>query len=109
MPGTSFSRSVCEAISIKSGCHAWQLSKKERKECVMKKRIVSLLCAGLLVFSEPYPALAASSVRTEAVSESSEGAPPGAADDSSTGDVSISESETGSSPEMGSASGHGNA
>ena len=75
----------------------------------MKKRIVSLLCAGLLVFSEPYPALAASSVRTEAVSESSEGAPPGAADDSSTGDVSISESETGSSPEMGSASGHGNA
>ena len=75
----------------------------------MKKRIVSLLCAGLLVFSEPYPALAASSVRTEAVSESSEGAPPGAADDSSPGDVSISESETGSSPEMGSASGHGNA
>ena len=73
----------------------------------MKKRIVSLLCAGLLVFSEPYPALAAQAAGTEAVLEISEGAPPGAAEDSSSGGESSSESEPGSSAEKAFESGPG--
>ena len=50
-------------------------AKKRRKECVMKKRIVSLLCAGLLVFSEPYPTPAAQSAGTEAITDHSEEVP----------------------------------
>ena len=75
----------------------------------MKKRIVSLLCAGLLVFSEPYPALAAQSAGTEAVLENAEGAPPGTDEDSRTGYGSISEHEKGPSSEkaIGSDSGTG--
>ncbi|MER2025230.1 MAG: hypothetical protein ABS879_06380, partial [Eubacteriales bacterium] len=73
----------------------------------MKKRIVSLLCAGLLVFSEPYPALAAQAAGTEAVLEISEGAPPGAAEDSSSGGESSSESNPGSSVEKAFESGPG--
>ena len=65
----------------------------------MKKRIVSLLCAGLLVFSEPYPALAAWSAGTEEVQDNSGGAPSGAADDSSPGDADISGNGAGSSVE----------
>ena len=66
----------------------------------MKKKIVSLLCAGLLVFSEPYPVPAAQSVGTETVRDSSEGAPPGAAGEDRSADEGIPETETGSSPEM---------
>ena len=52
----------------------------------MKKRIVSLLCAGLLVFSEPYPTPAAQSAGTEAITDHSEEVP--CADDSGSGDES---------------------
>ena len=72
-------------------------AKKRRKECVMKKRIVSLLCAGLLVFSEPYPTLAAQSAGTEAITDHSEEVP--CADDSGSGDESSPGSEDGSTSE----------
>ena len=80
--------------------------KKRRKECVMKKRIVSLLCAGLLVFSEPYPTLAAQSAGTEAITDHSEEVPC-AADDSRSGDESSPGSEDGSTSEKTAGSGSG--